>query len=566
MALNGISGFALDETPIAIIDFETTGLSAGIDRVVEVSVVRLDPGKTPRLVFDTLVNPMRQMAATEIHGITDQDVANAPQFADIVEDLLGALSGCVVAAYNVYFDMRFLNYELTNVGVFHEPPHFCLMYLRTMLGLGATCKLREACRFHGVDLEKSHVAAADALASGFLLAKYLETARERGIRTFGDLARLKQYKFVRSFANDPFPVLSEFTHRPLEQQRSQARHAPVTVIDPIRHAIAEYWDAIATIVTELEITESKIEELRNERLRLGLTVEQIRWAHAKAFAIVTAQSTQDRSVDDREARRLERVYDCLSKLGWAPGEGIIDPSHVEREVPPHRASTPIVESGDRFLIRCDNCQASLKVKRGIAGRQAKCPQCGIAIQVPAAPEVAVAAAEIRPATDRQKKYARSLGVVFSDNITRPQISELIDDAVERQDNEKHKQLGEDERRGNDAWEQVRGHLLGEVSEEDERVSKASGIQLDDACNAWSKRGFVAVLIKVPRDQITDFRNLVGVDVAISFCDGMPQEDVAAMIKATARTFEHKEVSEQICSLKDQIRSLKNQIGSLPEDE
>ncbi len=63
----GINGRAISETPIAILDFETTGLVAGVDRVVEVSVAHVDPGKEPRVVLDTLVNPMRPMAATEIH-------------------------------------------------------------------------------------------------------------------------------------------------------------------------------------------------------------------------------------------------------------------------------------------------------------------------------------------------------------------------------------------------------------------------------------------------------------------------------------------------------------------
>src|SRR5437899_8402986 len=93
------------ETPVAVLDFETTGLSPGRDRVVEVAVVRVEPGQPPRLVLDTLVNPRRRMACTEIHGITDADVADAPEFAEIADDLQAAIGGCALAAYNVYFDL-----------------------------------------------------------------------------------------------------------------------------------------------------------------------------------------------------------------------------------------------------------------------------------------------------------------------------------------------------------------------------------------------------------------------------------------------------------------------------
>lgn len=120
---HGTHARRIADTSFAILDFETTGLSPGADRVLEISVVRLDPGQQPRLVFDTLVNPQRPVSPTEIHGITDADVADAPRFQDIAGDLLDAIAGCVVAAYNVYFDMRFLQYELSLHGIRQSPPH-----------------------------------------------------------------------------------------------------------------------------------------------------------------------------------------------------------------------------------------------------------------------------------------------------------------------------------------------------------------------------------------------------------------------------------------------------------
>lgn len=101
------------------------------------------------------------MSATEIHGITDADVVNAPCFSDLVGDLFEAVNGCVLAAYNVYFDIKFLNFELQHVGIVHEAPYFCLMYLRSMLGLGDRCKLEEACRVQGIELTGCHIAAID---------------------------------------------------------------------------------------------------------------------------------------------------------------------------------------------------------------------------------------------------------------------------------------------------------------------------------------------------------------------------------------------------------------------
>jgi len=302
------------------VDLETTGLTAGVDRVVEVSVVRVEPGKRPRLVFDTLVNPMRRMAATEIHGITDQDVANAPRFSDIAGALIDALTDCVVAAYNVYFDMRFLDFELQNVGVAQQPPHFCLMYLRPMLGLGPRCQLQEACRLHGIEHQGAHVAASDAMASSQLLARYVQAAKGLGIDTYRDLANLKSYKFVDSFENDPLPRPSVFNLPPCDRFCSRVGHANVTAADPARLAFAGYWDALKTVVADLEITDDEVAYVARERNRLGLAPEQVRAVHARAYASVIAQFTEDKWLDDQEVARLRRLHRCLSKLGWAPGE------------------------------------------------------------------------------------------------------------------------------------------------------------------------------------------------------------------------------------------------------
>src|SRR5439155_9599344 len=72
---------------VAVVDIETTGLHAGADRIVEISVVRIEPGAEPTLALDTLVNPGRRVAATEIHGINDADVIDAPRFEVIAGEL-----------------------------------------------------------------------------------------------------------------------------------------------------------------------------------------------------------------------------------------------------------------------------------------------------------------------------------------------------------------------------------------------------------------------------------------------------------------------------------------------
>lgn len=199
---SGVLHHRIQDASIAVLDFETTGLSPGVDRVVEVSVVRVDPGSEPRLAFDSLVNLERRMAASEVHGLTDRDVADAPRFADLAGDLVRALSGCVVAAHNVYFDLRFLQFELDRLGRFRDVPHLCTMYMRPLLGLAA-CKLNEACVVDRIDYRPTHSSRSDATAAALLWMRYREWFIDRKVDTFRDLTQMgRRYKFFSSFACD----------------------------------------------------------------------------------------------------------------------------------------------------------------------------------------------------------------------------------------------------------------------------------------------------------------------------------------------------------------------------
>jgi hypothetical protein len=97
-----------DRVPLAVLDFETTGLVPGRDdRIVEVGVVRMDPergGRWSETRFETLVNPQRAKPArvVKIHGITDSMVRTAPRF----EESPSSSTAEVPVVGNVPFDPR----------------------------------------------------------------------------------------------------------------------------------------------------------------------------------------------------------------------------------------------------------------------------------------------------------------------------------------------------------------------------------------------------------------------------------------------------------------------------
>ena len=307
---------SFDETVISVIDTETTGLYPGADRLVEISIVKITPGEDSEVVIDTLINPERPVAASEIHGITDDDVADAPTFEDIAGDIANAVAGTVVAAYNVYFDMRFIEDEFGRVGFRYVAPHVCLMYLRPLLGLGRKCSLSAACRAHGIHHTECHTAVGDASASAKLWSVYRQTMSALGLRTFRDLKKLKNYKFMNSLAEPLTHAEMIATLRRCGRAKRRVRSTmDVTRADQLH----EYMDALTAAVADLDLSDEEIAELEVKRLELQLKTEELRAVHGRVFARMLGDAFTDSWISDEEWNALRRLHACLAQLGWAPG-------------------------------------------------------------------------------------------------------------------------------------------------------------------------------------------------------------------------------------------------------
>ena len=312
---NALGLRTIAETPFAVVDLETTGFIPGADRVVEVAVVRVDPGEEPRLVLDTLVNPKRSMSGTEIHGLTDADVVDAPGFEEIAGDLLEDLSGCCVAAYNANFDVRMLKWEYRQLGVEIELPHLCLMAVRDDLGLGAG-PLEDACRDHDVPFYAGHFAVYDALSEAELLTKLLPIFEERGIVQFGHFLSHSQRKYCESLV---LPCVDAKAIGLPAGGRHLARKRDSTEVPDTRKALGLYFDALTAVVADGVVTEDEAAQLTALRERFRFRPEEVRSLHARLFGMFLDLYAEDQWLADSEAESLRKLYRCLGELGWAPG-------------------------------------------------------------------------------------------------------------------------------------------------------------------------------------------------------------------------------------------------------
>ncbi|MCB9717457.1 MAG: 3'-5' exonuclease [Myxococcales bacterium] len=310
-----VAQLPIGDVPFCILDLETTGLSPGLDRVVELSVVRLEPDGDAQVVLDSLIHPQRSIAGTEVHGITDAAVASAPTFERLAPEFLEAMDGAVLAAYNVYFDLRFLQYELGRIGHQLDVPYLCVMYARPLLDLGSRCTLRLACEDHGIEHVGGHSAAGDVVAATELMQHYLGAMKQLGVRTLGDLRRRgKRYKFLKSFDLD----LPRFPKAATPVEKVSRALEPTDAADD-RWRIREYQEMVLALLSDFVVSTEEANVAREIAGRLGLTIGEVRAVHARIFASTLNQWAADDEIDDNERVYLNALHRGLDALGWAPG-------------------------------------------------------------------------------------------------------------------------------------------------------------------------------------------------------------------------------------------------------
>lgn len=104
---------------IVVLDTETTGLEHNQGhRLIEIGCVELVNRRPTGRHFHYYVNPQRDIdaGAIEVHGITNEMLADKPLFEHVVEELLEFIRGAELVIHNAPFDLGFLNSELARCG------------------------------------------------------------------------------------------------------------------------------------------------------------------------------------------------------------------------------------------------------------------------------------------------------------------------------------------------------------------------------------------------------------------------------------------------------------------
>ncbi|HBT18847.1 MAG TPA: PolC-type DNA polymerase III [Clostridiaceae bacterium] len=187
--INIIEG--VDETleDLVIFDIETTGFSSENDRIIEIGAVKVR-GDAVVEEFSAFVNPERAipLKITELTGITDQMVKDAPLIEQVIKEFYTFIKGATLVAHNAYFDVGFIRKNLKDVGLSIDNPIMDTVPLaRYLYPELKRHRLDVISRHLGIDMGTHHRAVDDAKTTHRILQKSMEKMTSMGIHSFTEL-------------------------------------------------------------------------------------------------------------------------------------------------------------------------------------------------------------------------------------------------------------------------------------------------------------------------------------------------------------------------------------------
>lgn len=169
--------------PLAFIDIEATGSNVSVDRIVEIAIIKTLPDGN-RTVKRKIINPQMPIppAISEIHGLTDEMVKDAPTFKQVAQEIKQSLDGCDLACYNAYrLDIPMLIEEFLRAEVDFDMKNRKVVDVQKIFHQMEQRTLSAAYKFYcQKNLDGAHGAEVDAAATAEILYAQLERYPQLG--------------------------------------------------------------------------------------------------------------------------------------------------------------------------------------------------------------------------------------------------------------------------------------------------------------------------------------------------------------------------------------------------
>lgn len=300
---------------LAFIDLETTGFSPKMgDRIVEVAIITTDWEGNVKDRFETLINPLREVTATEIHGLTAEMLNEAPLFKDTADDILFFLRDKLVVGHNLTFDLRFLEAEIERTyGRLLPLKGLCTLQLSKRLFPNLPIRRLDAiCEFLDIELLESHSALGDCEATMQVFHR-LKMVSE-GVPDF-DWKKLEVPPLIIDFDLTPKMV---FVNRLKAQDQIYFKKSQLIEfikrlpVDPkVDVSVFQYLNLLDEVLADRKLTSSELQSLMDMILYSGFGQGQVLKIHQDYLRNLCRVYWKDHELSEAEQSDLLDVSKLL---------------------------------------------------------------------------------------------------------------------------------------------------------------------------------------------------------------------------------------------------------------
>jgi len=127
---NGNFNFETNNKEYLVLDVETTSFSKNEFRVIEIALIVITADGVRKKSWHTLVDPECKVTFTKVHGLTDEDVKEAPKFSQIADYLAKEMSNRIMVGHNISYDYGVIKQEFARIGVkMPSVPRICTLQM-----------------------------------------------------------------------------------------------------------------------------------------------------------------------------------------------------------------------------------------------------------------------------------------------------------------------------------------------------------------------------------------------------------------------------------------------------
>lgn len=260
-----------------------------------------------------MLNPERDMSATDVHRLTAADVCRAPTFAQVASKLRSFLAGRVPVAHNLSFDGTFLAAEYQRLGLavpLSRATGLCTMQLAPRYLRTQSRNLEACCDCIGVRVDSAHNALEDARATARLLSHYIDRDPDFLGTWAGDIAFAQSQVWPNIPETDTprVPRATAGAETPKHFLARLASRMPYTGLHPDSES---YLAILDRALLDRHISRHEEDELVAVARMLELSREQAQVLHRTYLSALGRLALEDGIVTTEERADLVAVAELL---------------------------------------------------------------------------------------------------------------------------------------------------------------------------------------------------------------------------------------------------------------